>query len=831
MNIKFCIVSFLGLCVLSFAGPSAVQALTQVVDDVVTQPISGGTEIRINFNLPLRYITHTPASKGRLLQIQMRPLSATPGLTEMTGRKVFSWQPTADNPLQTLTYEGDAVGGPQLVLEFAREVEYRIKGGSDPLRLTILMQPQLVSLSPEKLSGLPAQPPAGASVSEPSPSTLPVVDITNPYAINLESSLSPISTSLPDGRPDLKAYRLYTTRFKKAGQNWYRLRLGFFPDKKSAQQVLLSLKKTFADAWVTTTSPSERERSVDTAIYEPAPPAAPVVEVLPTPAPEEKERPVLPAERRQRLLDQAEASMVAGDYSRAALLYTGLLQAEDAGTRQKAQEYLGLARDRANQLAHAKAEYEKYLQLYPEGEGAERVKQRLKALLTARSEPRLPLRKGKQKSKEDWSHEAYGSVSQFYYHDSMTTEEDETLLAQSSLRSDIDINTRSRNANLDFRTTFIGGLENDFRDGGEDDVRISSLFFDLAARAPELSVRMGRQSRSSGGVLGRFDGGLLRWQLHERIAANLVAGFPVMSTGDTDVDTDRPLYGLSFDLGTFDQRWDFNLFIVNQEVDSMTDRRAAGGEIRYFEPTRSFFTLVDYDIFYDKLNTALFNGNLRLVDNTTLTLSADYRNSPVLTTTNALQGQTATTIEALLVQFSKEEIQQLARDRTATSQTYTLGATHPLNDKLQVSGDISASSFGSTPASGGVDAMAETGNMFFYSLQLIGSSLIKEGDIAIIGVRYSDTNTSETWALNLNTRYPLTRELRLNPKMLLDYRDSTGNSGRRWRVRPALRMEYRWKKRLHLELEGGGEWANETIAGELFRTRDYFFTLGYRYDF
>ena len=47
----------------------------------------------------------------------------------------------------------------------------------------------------------------------------------------------------------------------------------------------------------------------------------------------------------------------------------------------EAQELLAIAREKNGQLAHAKAEYERYLALYSETEGAARVKQRLAALL------------------------------------------------------------------------------------------------------------------------------------------------------------------------------------------------------------------------------------------------------------------------------------------------------------------------------------------------------------------------------------------------------------------------------------------------------------------
>ena len=68
----------------------------------------------------------------------------------------------------------------------------------------------------------------------------------------------------------------------------------------------------------------------------------------------------------------------------------------------EAQEYLGLARERNGQLAHAKAEYRIYLAKYPEGEDAQRVRQRLDALVTAYQAPMpgLPQFAGFQKVKQ-----------------------------------------------------------------------------------------------------------------------------------------------------------------------------------------------------------------------------------------------------------------------------------------------------------------------------------------------------------------------------------------------------------------------------------------------
>ncbi|MFQ5587060.1 MAG: hypothetical protein ACE5GF_09630, partial [Thermodesulfobacteriota bacterium] len=129
---------------------------------------------------------------------------------------------------------------------------------------------------------------------------------------------------------------------------------------------------------------------------------------------------------------------------------------------------------------------------------------------------------------------------------------------------------------------------------------------------------------------------------------------------------------------------------------------------------------------------------------------------------------------------------------------------------------------------GGVEAVQGTGVEYFFSTQLIGTSLIKEGDTAIIGLRYSDTSTSDTLSFNLNTRYPASRALRINPRMRIDYRESDDESEKKWVLRPSLRTDYFWrKKRLHFELEAGGDWTYSSVED----SQDYFIVVGYRVDF
>lgn len=533
-------------------------------------------------------------------------------------------------------------------------------------------------------------------------------------------------------------------------------------------------------------------------------------------------------------MQEANKEMTAKNYPRAIQLYTKILSRPESDLSQDAHELLGLARDRNNQLAHAKAEYEKYLKKYPKGEGADRVRQRLNGLLTAGDKPKERLRSAKiSRDPEEtvWDTQFFGSFSQFYSYDE--TDSDSTgasRINRSDSSSDFDFNTRFRSDKYEIRTQFVGGYDADFReDGDENEVSVNTLNVEVKDIKRKLFGRFGRQFESSGGVLGRYDGGLLSYDINSKIKVNGVAGVPVESTKVAPLDINKRFYGMSFDLGTFAKYWNFNIYGINQDVDGITDRQAVGGEARYFHPQRSFLTLFDYDVSFKELNLFIFSGDYVFPAKTRWHLTLDYRKSPILTTSNALQGQVGVNdISDLLKTLSEDDVRKLARDRTAKSRSMIFSVTQELNDQFQLNGEFSVSELSGTPASGGVPASPSTGAEFFYSSQLIGSSLFLENDITIFGLRYSDLQNVDSYSVDLNTRFPITRDLRINPRVRIDYRKNKNDNGDRVNIRPLVRLDYRWKRWLRFELEGGREWIDETVIGDSQKSTNYFFSLGAR---
>ncbi len=535
------------------------------------------------------------------------------------------------------------------------------------------------------------------------------------------------------------------------------------------------------------------------------------------------------------LMDEAGGAMIDEDYRRAIQLYTKIATRATGITQQRARELLGVARERNGQLAHAKAEYETYLRDYPEGPDSDRVRQRLAGLVTATKQPKAKLRTShdvKGKSPRKWTTQAYGSLSQRYSWFQLFLEDQEARTVQSDLSTDVDFTARARSDTLDVRTQFVGSYLFGFQTGlTNDETKISHLSIDVKEHRTGLYGRIGRQTRSSGGLLGRFDGLHLAYDLTPHFTLNGVYGHPVESTRDLFIRTDRTFYGASLDINGLWEAWDFNLFFINQTSAGILDRRAVGGEVRYFDPRKSLFTLVDYDIFYNNLNIFLTLGNWSVSKNTTLNWSLDYRNNPFLTTTNAIQGQGVETLGALSGAFSEGELFRLAMDRTAKSKTATIGLTHDISENLQIIGEFTATEQEGTPASGGVEAQPGTDTEYFYSAQFILNNLLMENDIFIIGLRYGDSTLRNSYTLTIDSRLPLKRTFRISPKLRIDYRNSKQNSDTRLVTRPILRLDYRIRKWMRLELETGGEFTSETLSGLSRFNSGFFGFVGYRADF
>ncbi len=549
-------------------------------------------------------------------------------------------------------------------------------------------------------------------------------------------------------------------------------------------------------------------------------------------------------------IDESRAALKRKRNGEAIRLLSKVLRYPEHEFSAEAQELLGLARKRNGQIGLARAEYEDYLRRYGSSEDAERVRQRLDAIAPPQT-PKFASRKNKKfnrwnkKSVDNsryWS--LSGSLSQFYVRDdSFRTFIDPTLppeinqndsdhrVYQNSLLSSLNVTATWNNEWVKNKIRFSGTQEHDFDGSKSNIVGVASLYTDTIFKKLNLQTRLGRQTRNTGGVLGRFDGGVVSWQASEAARLNVVAGSNVSSRKDSPFKHDTFFYGASIDVGSFYTGLDTSVFAIEQRTEGYVDRRAIGFEARYFDTNKSAFLTTDYDVHFNRLNTFLFNGSWTTESKSTFTAAFDYRTSPNLLTSNALQGQTASSLDELRRTYTKDQIEQFALDRTAIAKTATVGFSRALNSKYQVSLDATVSNISGTKTSGGVEGTLSTGTEVYYGAQLIANDLFTKGDISVAGIRFADRKSTDSWVLDLNTRYPITKDLRINPRVRFSYQYSNVNDMTEFAFMPSTVLNYYVTKDLSLEFELGGRFSKREQAGTTDRENEIYFTLGYRYDF
>ncbi|MET0065530.1 MAG: tetratricopeptide repeat protein [Candidatus Thiodiazotropha sp.] len=819
----------------------SVSAATRVLDHIELSTEDKAQVVSIYFNVPVRYVSHIVNDTKTEIGIQVKvgqsagadPAGADAD-NDLMSEDQLTWSPSAAIPLDKVVYQGNRVGTSSLLVSFATPVNaFQIRQGRNVYVMDIILPEQagtqVVSRPELDLAELEMRAPLSVK-------SLPLVI----YVINLSTQSEPVDFDKIPPVPVSENQVLYTNKVQLEESASYRLRLGFFRTRQEANQQLKTIKHFYPDAWVDTADVEERrrvffERGMD-----------PKLEG------EQMEEPQL-ANVDPRLTDMMgliRRTITAGEYAKAVRLLEALLEEPDNIYTQEALELLGLSRERNGQIAHAKAEYRRYLDKYPEGEDAARVWQRLLGLETAPQKPKEPLREKKtgpsgeliaeeeQGYQAEW--ETYGSISQSYRRDEIDSPfvEDEDQVSRSEIETFIDFNTRRKGETYDVRMKITGSYILDLLEDGENDTAMSDAYLDAEHRVTGTSMRFGRQRLRSSGILNRFDGLVVNYGLTPDVNLRFSAGLPVERSRDTYLHEHKQFAGISGDILSIMDRWDLSLFLVEQRVDGLVDRRGIGGEVRYYDPVKSLFSMVDYDMFHKELSIFMLQTNWRFENDTNVYMNLDYRNSPILSTSNALIGQLdpdtllpITTVEDLQDYYSDDEIYDLAADRTARVKTLSFGVSHPYTPTLQFSGDLTFTQTDGTPESGGVPETEATGTETFYTFQVIKNDLLKQGDIGVFSLRYSNTSTSDTYRMGISSRYPVNSVWRINPRLDVSYRENDDNEGTRLSIEPYLRMEYRLRKSFTLEMEGGLNWYEEEDSVDVTNYTDYYFYAGYRWDF
>ena len=818
--------------------PAFGQAVAdRTLSDVRVENVGTCSTLTINFNIRIQMLSYFPTEDGREVHVRVRPLD--PGANSVLRESLRT--PESVKALRSITYEGDNPSGPVLSLYFTRDMRFEVEPGREPQSLVIRLSEAGKPLACEAPHVQPGSraPTAGHAI----PAGL--------YVINLVSRPESIATLSDEQKVLLRGRVLYETLFERESQQWHRLREGFFPTRAEAEAERTRLATIFPEAFVVKISADERAQGVasrvDNSEPQPTPAQVPVASEADTIA-------------TSQLIADAEIAIRDGANDRAVALLTNALQKPENAHTARALELLGLTRERKGQSAQAQAEYQEYLRRYPVGEAADRVRQRLAALNGPTQAPGQLRQASGMKSASDWTWGVRGSFSQFYFRDQSTTKfvdatqpevgaEVDNAVNLNQLLTSGDITISGGNDRRQVEMRAAGSHTWNFRKGGQDIDTLTALYADYSDSVANASARLGRQTRNTSGVLGRFDGLLLGWQAQPKLRVNAVAGFPVLTSRQMNVLKDRQFYGVSVDIGSKRSPVQTTLYWFDQHAKGgFIDRRSAGIEARLLLSRFNAFTIVDYDVKFRKLNLGLLTLNYAFPDASNISLTADYRQSPLLTTSNALIGQINTItlspindLRGLRPFFTDSDIYQLADDRTLVTKSLTMSYSRPISKKLQASVDFTLNHSGGTrgtPATAGtgeVFALPSSGTEYYYGAQLVGSGLLWSNDIYILSGRYSDTQRAKSWTADLNARVPISAKFRLNPRLRYGSRTDKLAASDFKQFQPTLRMNWYPVNHSEVEIELGGNFSRQrdVIAGAKMTTREsgVVLTAGYRIDF
>ncbi|MBI3776565.1 MAG: hypothetical protein HY273_13660 [Gammaproteobacteria bacterium] len=287
--------------------------------------------------------------------------------------------------------------------------------------------------------------------------------------------------------------------------------------------------------------------------------------------------PVLSAaedERIKTLLAQSRDALTGGEVDKAIQILSALISLPPNPYRAEVLELLGVARERKGQKAHAKAVYEQYLAEFPKGEGADRVGQRLAELLSSDLKPQEKLKAVKAAAPSHaWTHN--GSFAQYYYRGSNNMGGGAPAVDQSTLYTQFAWNSQQRGERFDSRMVTNVSHQRDFLNAPED-VEINSLYAQIKDKQGGWFAKLGRQSSSGGGVLGRFDGLLAQYNATSTVRLDAIAGYVVELSEKSTLQIHHPFWSVATNFGPYLDGLEIMPYYIRQTADGMLERAAIG---------------------------------------------------------------------------------------------------------------------------------------------------------------------------------------------------------------------------------------------------------------
>ncbi len=786
-----------------------------ILDQIELLRVSADAVVRVKFSIRVQYVRHTLI--GNQAANVFVQFGGPP--TDTTTDEQLRIPETAAFPGVTVLYPLQVATPPfRIVVRFSRPTKFAVRAaGPNAIDLVV--------------------PGAGPQVTAARARFVPVPGAdAQRYAIRLQTFADRAMEGVRPVPAEFQDYTVFTSQSRIDNRTRYELLLGYFASADDAERARRRLVSRFPEATIVDLQQRREEVLTAAAAAPAAPPSAPVappaVAVPPLPAAADVEA------QAAQLLQKARAGLGANNAEAAIEALNQLLTLPPNESTEAAQELIGVARERNGEIAKARSEYALYLKLFPQGEGAERVRQRLAKLEAMPAAERTAIARRERPALKTMT----GSFSQYYFggktrienvFNTPTTADRSNFAAtdQSLLVSSLDLNGRYRGADAEQRVVFRDSYNLSFLEERGSFNRLNAAYYDYRGLTNPFSARLGRQTGLSGGLPGRFDGGIVGYGLTPSVRLNVVGGVPVEFS---NIDSKRRFVGANVDVSSVLERWYGNVFGIRQTVDGILDREAVGAEVRYLDPQTTMYAVVDYDTSFKAMNAASLQGSWTSAGRTSVNLLWDRRRAPTLATLNAVFGQPTTSIRDLLATLSEEQIRQLAATVTAVATQGSIGLTTPLTERWQVGADARLVKVGALPevVVNGVTIPAQpaTGNVVSYSLQSIGSNLYSSSDSSVFTLMLVNGPNYDSWLVTYNNVTGLFERWSFEPALRYYHQRDTADV-KLARVSPSLRLSWRPTQASVLELDYLLEHTRTTAPTTSETTTRQFLSVGYRLDF
>ena len=809
----------------------AQLAAAQTIESLDWVEGGGATVARITFAANVRFLRQAPAAATAtdLAQLSFQIVSGEETVLGQTIEEGKRLGANAGRPRIDLNYTPVPKAQTKLLtLRLSEKMLMQVRQGPGARSIDLVFK----SRPAGELSAADALPEPAESAQD------------RRYVVLLQSAGAGQAAQMPRIPAAFQNYDVYTQNSERAGVKSTDLVMGFFKSEKDAEAVRKRALANFPGASVLTVAASAQQAVVaaPAAVLAAEAPSVPVSAAPAVPAVQPQvETNVADVDGQgAALLAKAQAAFNERRYQDTIDTTNQALMLPPNPATPAAQELIAQAWEALNNPDKARAEYQLYQKLYPQGEASQRVAQRL-AALGAASAVAKPGATGLKADKKRLS--ATGSVSQYYYGGQTKTDSlvniatgiDQNTLTntnQSVLVSSWDATGRYETEDSITKLIMRGSRSDNLATSGAQTSAtqglISAAYVDYRDIKSRMDFRVGRQSAIGGSLFGLFDGVSMAMPVAENFKVDAMLGVPANTLVNAPQQT---MAGVMLEADNLFEHWGGNVSLVEQTTESISDRRAIGAEVRYFGDSLSMFTQIDYDINFNELNAMTLQGSFQGPYDTTVTMLLDDRKAPSLQLSDALISLGGTSLKTLLQTNSLDAVQRSALATAAKAQQAMVSFSRALSSKWQGSMDLRYSEVGALPAVGNFQAQPATGAQYNVSFQLTGSNLYSSRDINGFNVSQitSDTLSGTQFAYNNLTGFMGTK-LSLEPS--IRYYTQTDNTQTKIsRISPGLRVSYKLSDRASLMAEGIYETSQTDGLTNHETSESYFFYLGYRYDF